>query len=78
MISLTRTNDGGMRLLIDSSMANAEVVWDASGVLISEKMIPASRGVGDSIAKVAKALGANPCKKCQDRQEKLNRLVPYK
>jgi len=38
----------------------------------------ASRGLGDTIAKFTSALGIKPCGGCTDRQETLNRLVPYK
>ena len=38
-----------------------------------------SRGLGDTIAKVAKAVGIKPCNAgCGNRQGILNRLVPYK
>ena len=37
-----------------------------------------SRGLGDTIAKMAKAMGVNPCSGCKKRQEFLNKLVPYK
>ncbi len=38
-----------------------------------------SRGLGDSIAKIAKAVGINqkPGCGCEKRQEMLNKLVPY-
>lgn len=37
-----------------------------------------SRGLGDTIAKVTKAVGVRPCGGCKKRQEKLNKLLPYK
>ena len=37
-----------------------------------------SRGLGDTIAKVTKAVGIKPCGGCKARQAKLNALVPYK
>ncbi len=37
-----------------------------------------SRGLGDTIAKVTAALGIKPCGGCKERQEKLNKLLPYK
>jgi hypothetical protein len=37
-----------------------------------------SRGLGDTIAKVTKAVGIKPCGGCKNRQAKLNKLVPYK
>ena len=39
---------------------------------------PASRGLGDTIAKITKAVGIKPCGGCKARQAKLNTLVPYK
>lgn len=39
---------------------------------------PPSRGLGDTIAKVTKAVGIKPCPACKRRQEKLNQLIPYK
>ncbi len=36
-----------------------------------------SRGLGDTIAKVTKAVGITPCGGCEERQAALNRLVPY-
>ena len=37
-----------------------------------------SQGLGDSIKKVTDALGIKQCGGCKRRQEKLNRLFPYK
>lgn len=37
-----------------------------------------SRGLGDTIAKLAEKLGIKPCGGCKKRQALLNRLVPYK
>jgi hypothetical protein len=37
-----------------------------------------SRGVGDTIAKTTHAIGVKPCRGCKDRQEKLNKMFPYK
>jgi hypothetical protein len=42
------------------------------------KRIGGSRGLGDTIAKVTSAVGIKPCGGCKERQEKLNRLVPYR
>jgi len=44
---------------------------------VTEANIP-SRGLGDTIAKVTKAVGIKPCGGCKARQAKLNKLVPYK
>lgn len=37
-----------------------------------------SRGLGDTIAKITKAVGIKPCGGCKKRQKKLNKAVPYK
>ena len=37
-----------------------------------------SRGLGDTIAKMTKAVGIKPCGGCKKRQEILNKAVPYK
>jgi hypothetical protein len=39
---------------------------------------PAPLGVGDTIAKFARAIGfKRPCKRCKRRQEQLNNAFPY-
>jgi hypothetical protein len=44
-----------------------------------DEEVPAkSRGLGDTIAKITKALGIKPCGGCKKRQAALNKLVPYK
>jgi deoxyribose-phosphate aldolase len=37
-----------------------------------------SKGLGDTIAKITKAVGIKPCGGCAERQEALNALLPYK
>ena len=37
-----------------------------------------SKGLGDTIKKVTEKLGIKQCGGCKKRQEKLNRLFPYK
>ena len=37
-----------------------------------------SKGLGDTIKKVTNKLGIKQCGGCKKRQEKLNRLFPYK
>lgn len=50
----------------------------ACDLLAEPAEIPAkSRGLGDTIAKVTKAIGIKPCGGCKKRQEKLNELFPY-
>ena len=36
------------------------------------------RGLGDTVAKITKAVGVKPCGRCKKRQEALNRILPYK
>lgn len=36
-----------------------------------------SRGVGDTIAKVTRAVGIKPCGGCKKRQKWLNEALPY-
>ena len=44
-------------------------VWDPS---------QKSRGLGDTVAKITSAIGIKPCGGCKERQDKLNKLIPYK
>lgn len=37
-----------------------------------------SKGLGDSIAKLTKAVGIKPCKSCEKRKNILNNLFPFK
>lgn len=41
---------------------------------VSEK----SKGLGDTVKKMAEAVGIRQCRGCKKRQEKLNKLFPYK
>jgi hypothetical protein len=36
------------------------------------------KGLGDTIAKVTKAIGIQPCGGCKERQEFLNKVFPYR
>lgn len=36
------------------------------------------RGLGDVVAAVTKAVGIKQCRACKKRQEKLNKIVPFK
>jgi hypothetical protein len=38
---------------------------------------PKLRGLGDVVAAVTSAVGITPCGKCKQRQEALNRIVPF-
>ena len=37
-----------------------------------------SKGLGDTVAKITKAVGIKPCGKCKKRQALLNKAFPYK
>jgi len=37
-----------------------------------------SKGAGDTVKKIMDKLGIKPCGGCKQRQEILNRLIPYK
>ena len=39
--------------------------------------IKKSKGLGDTIQKVTKALKIPTCKKCEERRKKLNKILPY-
>jgi len=41
-------------------------------------MAKKSKGLGDTIAKITTAVGIEPCLKCEERKETLNRIFPYK
>ena len=36
-----------------------------------------SRGLGDTIAKLTKAVGIQPCGGCEERRQKLNSIFPF-
>ena len=59
--------------------------WECTscGLKLSNVKLPVnhacvSRGLGDTVAKVTKAIGVKPCGRCQKRQQKLNEMFPYK
>tara|TARA_R110002167_G_scaffold308154_1_gene512900 strand:- start:600 stop:872 length:273 start_codon:yes stop_codon:yes gene_type:complete len=54
----------------------AELERAASIERLTKKKL--STGLGDTIKKVTNALGVKQCGGCKKRQEKLNRLFPYK
>lgn len=55
-----------------------ELKLDCLSVGSEEIKAVRSRGLGDTIAKVTKAVGIKPCGGCARRRALLNRLVPYK
>lgn len=42
-----------------------------------KKRKPKSKGLGDTIAKVTKWAGIEPCESCKKRQSKFNKWIPY-
>jgi len=48
-------------------------------ITVPTQIVPQqSRGLGDTIAKFTTKLGIKPCGGCKQRQEKLNKFLPYK
>ena len=45
--------------------------------MAKKKATPRSKGLGDTIAKVTKWAGIEPCESCKKRQNKLNKLISY-
>lgn len=39
---------------------------------------PKSEGLGDTVKKVTNALGIKQCEPCKKRQQRLNKMFPYK
>jgi hypothetical protein len=37
-----------------------------------------SKGLGDTVAKVTRAVGIKPCGGCKKRQKRLNEIFPYR
>ena len=55
-----------------------ELGSDGSAQLLSfEAAPPKVRGLGDVIAAGTRAIGIQPCGGCKERQEVLNKLVPF-
>lgn len=57
--------------------ADYRALWDRMVAMPTAPAKKKSRGLGDTIAKITKAIGIAPCKKCKKRQKKLNELFPY-
>lgn len=45
--------------------------------MAKKKQTPKSKGLGDTIAKITKWAGIEPCESCNKRRNKLNKLIPY-
>ena len=78
----TPTPTGGRELVWDTPFGTGHIEWDENNVKIRDEHTPRdpdkSRGLGDTVAKLTKAVGIKPCGGCAKRQAKLNNLVPYK
>lgn len=72
-----RTVDSASRLLCSHPKVRApdNVVYPATCDRC--KLARASRGVGDTLATVFTYLGVKPCDGCKQRQQLLNRIIPY-
>ena len=44
---------------------------------VVQQSVTDSRGLGDTIAKMTRAVGITPCGGCKQRQKKLNEIFPY-
>jgi len=71
-------DDGSVRVIIDRPEIKAELLFSVGGELLESQVQIVSRGLGDTIAKAASKLGVKPCGGCKKRQNKLNKMLPYK
>lgn len=51
---------------------------DAPALPPAPKTSEPMRGLGDAVARVTTALGVKPCMSCKQRQEMLNRMIPFR
>jgi|13_taG_2_1085334.scaffolds.fasta_scaffold00278_3 hypothetical protein len=73
--------EGKKKILLDKiSEVERERKLETAKKLVAKTSIPnpKSKGLGDTIKKVTNALGIKQCGGCKRRQDKLNRLIPYK
>ena len=61
----------------DSSRLNAQQQETQKVLRARQEAMNASKGLGDTIAKMTGAMGIRPCGGCKKRQELLNRMFPY-
>ena len=45
---------------------------------MSDKEKPKSEGLGDTVKKITNAMGIKQCEPCKKRQQRLNKMFPYK
>lgn len=73
--------DGSRSVLIDTPYLYLDAIVHPDGTVETrghEIRDPRSKGLGDTIAKVTKAVGIKPCGGCKKRQAALNKAVPYR
>lgn len=51
--------------------------WEKEQMTFAINYPEESKGLGDTIAKITKAIGIKPCGGCKKRQEWLNEKIPY-
>jgi len=51
---------------------------DAPALPRAPKTPEPMRGLGDAVARVTTAFGVKPCMSCKQRQEMLNRMIPFR
>ncbi|GAG22410.1 unnamed protein product, partial [marine sediment metagenome] len=79
-LALTQVSDGFNDCTFAASSVTITAIPDpgGGGAFAMQAPPPASRGLGDTIARATSAIGIKPCKGCDNRRDTLNRLVPYR
>ena len=57
--------------------STARRVWRQEIKYWYDGLMGKSRGLGDTIAKVTKFFGVEPCQGCEQRRDSLNKIIPY-
>jgi len=80
-------NEGDAHMKVQHKISNKHGTWSleldselgTATVVLFEKNLnpPAARGLGDVIARATSAIGITPCGGCKQRQEALNKLIPF-
>jgi len=79
MMRIRPTSEVGRTVEIDTPYLKATIIDGEVAVWEPRTPAPpASRGLGDTVAKLAGVVGVKSCVGCKRRQSKLNKLVPYK
>ena len=71
--------DCPFQLTPDGLWACPQCGWRYSGPVAPRRNCPKapSRGLGDTVAKITRAIGIKPCGGCKKRQRILNERFPY-